>query len=108
MGLSVSTKGSKGLSMPINTIIILALALLVLIVISAFFLGGMNTDSVNIEKGFSDGCTKLTTAKNCVVAEIPNIITSYKVNSANKNLHEVCDLKGMDDADCAKACGCRS
>jgi len=57
---------NKGLSLPINTIVIIAIAVLVLVVVSSFFLqsSGEQMSQIDALKVFSSGCEHYCKGKN--------------------------------------------
>jgi L-asparagine transporter-like permease len=110
----------KGLSLPIEMIVIIAVAMLVLVVISAFFMGGVSgpTNQINIENAFSTGCNSLR-AQGCsnIMSSINvpgfkqygnGLTTTTKISEYNVNMDLVCQLKfGLGkEEQCRVACGC--
>ena len=93
----------KGLEMPINMIIVIAIAVLVLVAIFGFFGGQFfsGSDQISSQKLFADGCAVLRNSHSCDQAKI-NMITI-----GGKSFGSVCNGNGFSDtAQCAKACGC--
>ena|SRR3989344_5755896 len=91
----------KGMELPLNVIIFVAVALLVLAAIGGFFFGFFNDNSVNNKKLFLEGCASLRAFHECDHREV----NSISVEEANFGF--VCGRSGFGDtAQCAKACGC--
>jgi len=110
----------KGISLPIETIVIIAVVVLVLVVISAFFILniGKSGSSINDDAAFGQGCVILGTQYNCKydtsnpVASKNEILNSIKINGYDpdgdgkpNSLRDACDRKGFTDS-CWKACAC--
>ena len=91
----------KGLELPVNAIIFIAIALLVLISIAGFFFNFYSDSSVDTKKAFAEGCASLRSFHSCDHKEI------NQVSIENMNFGLVCGRNGYGNtADCAHACGC--
>ncbi len=102
-------KGSKGLELPLNMIVLIIVAVLVLLVIAAYFTGqfasGANT--IALQSAFNDGCTKWRSVYNC--QPNPSFTVKYQApGSANADTSfiDICTAKKMTITECAIACGC--
>jgi hypothetical protein len=101
----------KGLELPMNMIVVILIAVLVLVVLGAFFAGqtGGGIDSINRQNAFGSACTRFRTIENCANA---NFETSYIKPGDTKKVFflELCTIMGYSassgDNSCAKACGC--
>ncbi len=93
----------KGLEMPVNMIIVIAIAVLVLVALSGFFGGQFfsGSDQIGSQKSFADGCNALRNSNNC---------DHTKINSMNidgKGFGGICIGNGFSDTvQCARGCGC--
>ncbi|MBI4163127.1 MAG: hypothetical protein HY513_05575 [Candidatus Aenigmarchaeota archaeon] len=109
----------RGLELPINIIVIIAIAVLVLTVIAAFFTGalGGGTNAIATEQAFQKGCQLLRTVQACDSGRIEFVtIAGYRASqngitadatSPGVPMLTVCTLKGASDAStCAQLCGC--
>lgn|SRR3989338_10079147 len=92
---------SKGMELPVNIIIFIAVAVLILASMGAFFLGFFSDDSLDNNKLFAQGCSSLRAFHSCDHNEI------NRISMENTNFGYVCARSGYTDtATCAKACGC--
>ena len=91
----------KGMELPMNAIIFIVVAVLVLVSIGGFFSGFFSDDSVNTQKLFAQGCASLRSFHSCDHREV------NRISVQSSNLGFVCGRSGYGDTvDCAKACGC--
>ena len=99
----------KGISLPVNAIVIIAIAILVLTVVAAFFVGGVGPgmQTITLEQAFTKGCDSLVRGNNCDKTKISSIIvTGYPATGDTIPFNQVCAQKGYDIDSCARACGC--
>ena len=98
-------------------IVVIAIAVLVLVVVAAFFAGriGSGTGDINLEAAFAQGCNNLRSIHNCAVSEISLItVQGYLPQGTSATQYPngypfggVCTAKGFSAlAECAVACGC--
>lgn len=105
----------KGMELPINMIIIIAIAMLILVVVGAYFSGafGGTSNAISLENAFSQACSQLVSAYNCDTQYMGTIKVNYKPSGSatalSKSLTDLCILKGVDMTTlitCARLCGC--
>jgi len=105
----------KGISMPINLIVIIAIAVLVLIVLAAFFTGaiGPGTTTISRAAALQSACTRLRTVYNCDIttSRWSSIEVPYEKSGdppgAKETLRELCEAEGITlESECAITCGC--
>lgn len=115
----------KGMELPINMIIVVAVALLVLITVFVFFLSGTSGGLGSIEKANLRNrmCTALSSGYQCNPANVNSItVTGYKrvgggivpvastatdYSTSRVTLLELCQQDGLSDTiACARSCGC--
>ena len=104
----------KGLSLPINAIIIIGLAILVLVVIAAFFGANISIGARNIEReqALDRACREFRDLNRCTDIDSTEVIYEEPgqtcFNRANKlcKLTELCYIQGLTPTECAKRCGC--
>ncbi len=107
----------KGISLPINLIVILAIAILVMVVVAAFFVGvfGPSTAGISLDKSLSEACQKWRTLYACADTAKSEVKALYQAPSeASPTEHTVLDLctkkgwltgpGGVDE--CKRGCGC--
>lgn len=90
----------KGLSLPINTTVIILVAilcLLALVIVIVFY----NQQTPNYQAFYGIGC--LNMIKDC--SKNPSEIT-VKIGSNSYDLGTICQNLGMDANACKKSCGC--
>ena len=103
--------------MPIELIVIIAIAVLVLIVLAAFFSGafGGSTGTIDLQTAFNSACNKLRNVYNCDQNSVSDVKVSYtpvgKPNEPNFPLYggtqSLCGLLSYTTPyECARACGC--
>ncbi len=115
---------SKGVSLPVNAVIIIILAVLVFAALGLFFSGNytQGTNTIAVEKAYSDGCNVLFYTYSC--NKEPKDVTIKGFNPDNDpgkantgdSLARACELKfswQKDSAkstpksdECKKNCGC--
>jgi len=110
----------KGIELPINILIIVAIAVIVLIAVIAMFYPAFNSGSstVGLETAKTQACRSLVVGLKCNTTIALNTIRvdNYDVNGngfvneAADNLDNLCDLKYQtaSDSDCRKMCNCAS
>jgi hypothetical protein len=101
--------GTKGIELPVNAVIIIALAIFVLLMIAAFFSGsGKSINSAQINTAFNEGCSQLSSSYSCDYTKLDQIKTSIIENGQAKNLLEVCRMSfnnpTMSALKCKNAC----
>jgi hypothetical protein len=96
----------KGISLPINTVIVVVIAILVLSIVVFFFVTGTNPFIfTKYESEFNKGCEIYVRTGQ----DIKNIVLGdVNLNGSNDNLLTVCRLrfsnKGMSKGDCENEC----
>ena len=85
----------KGIALPVNSVIVIALAVMVLMMLAAFFMFGFDTTPTNVERGWTNGCGTLKSAHNCDAEKVSSIDTGEDVtgDGVSDNLLEVCRQK---------------
>jgi hypothetical protein len=86
----------KGISLPVNAVIIIALAVMVLLLVAAFLGGGItNIGQVNVENAWTKGCDVLKKTYNCRAEDVDNVVLTTDVNGdgENDNLLTLCHVK---------------
>ncbi|MBI5332748.1 MAG: hypothetical protein HZB65_04190 [Candidatus Aenigmarchaeota archaeon] len=102
----------KGISLPIEMMVIIAIAVLVLVVIGAFFIGGAGKlSTVDDLTAFGQGCQQWrATGCSGTVDGSGIIVKNYRPTgeSSDQSLKLACErLSKLDSANsCKKACGC--
>lgn len=120
----------KGLALPINAIIIIALAALVLVVMTGFFGGSVSStqNEIQLDKAFNLACAKLVNVENCVVTGLSRAGVFYdrpgddleddnyycldgcdadlRIGDAELKGTSLCSLKGLTESQCLTQCGC--
>ena len=110
------------MELPINMIVIIAVAVLVLTVIAAFFTGalGGGQNAIATEQAFQKGCQLLRTVYACNSNSVGSVsvsgyslttsggIASDPQNQVGVPLLTICNAKGagQDSVRCAQLCGC--
>jgi len=88
---------AKGIALPVNSVIIIALAIFVLLMIAAFFSrSGSELDRTQINSAFNQGCSLLASAYNCDHDKIDQIKTSLVINGQAQDLLQVCRISFND------------
>jgi hypothetical protein len=83
----------RGIELPVNAVIIIALAIFVLLMIAAFFSGsGQSINSAQVNTAFNEGCSQLSSVYSCNEQKMSEIKTSIVVNGQAKSLLEVCRM----------------
>jgi hypothetical protein len=105
----------KGMELPINMIIIIAIAMLILVIVGAFFSGtfGGTVGSISLENALNQACSQLVTIYNCDDGKLGTISVNYKETGQSdatlKPLSRLCTLKlgsGYTIEACMRYCGC--
>lgn len=91
----------KGLSLPINTVVIILIAIFVLVAI-ILLLVYYSQQGPNYQALYAIGCVKLI--KDC--SKSPSEITVASGNSVY-DLGSICSNLGLDQNACKKSCGCQ-
>ncbi len=104
----------KGLELPVNIIVVIAIAVLVMVALGAFFAANFwgNTNIINQQQALSNGCNSLRTLYECKASRVNSVIISgYSpsgMTNAKCSLGYVCGKQGAaDTVACAKMCGCQ-
>ena len=104
--------------MPINTIVIIAIAVLVMVVLAGFFGGffGLNVLNIQREDALSKACQQWRTVYNCDPDYMDIATTLHKepgdADARAYSLYELCeDVMGLstdppEDNPCMRKCGC--
>ena len=108
----------KAVSLPINMIIIMIIAVITLLVVIAFFLPQWfaQTNSIGVEQAFSKGCTMLQGIYKCSSDSVSEVkISDFDADNdpsteGDNTLLDVCKKKfndpGVTAKQCAQACNC--
>jgi len=89
----------KGAELPINMIVIVAVAVLVLVVTAGFFGGffASNVGTIGFEQAFNNACSNLKSLYNCAVDNIDQVFVNYQAAGMTKaepiNLGQLCNQK---------------
>ena len=99
----------KGIELPVNSVIVIALAIFVLLMLAAFFSkSGSEMDRTQVQNAFNQGCYQLSTTYDCREEGVDKIMTGLIKDNKALNLAEVCKnyLGNMlaSSKDCVKAC----
>ncbi len=88
----------KGIEMPVNTVIIVALAIMVLLMLAMFFFGGTRQMSAtSLESAWSQGCSILK-SHNCEADKVEGIMVADITGDGIKDsLLLICRAKYQDD-----------
>jgi hypothetical protein len=105
----------KAVSLPINILVIIAIAVIVLLgLIAMYFTGfGPFTTAVSLEGVKNEACRELVQQYRCD-RDLDDILTdNFDVagdgDSANDNLESLCSIHfNLDAAGCKQMCGCPS
>jgi hypothetical protein len=104
--------------LPINMIVIIAIAMLILVVVGAYFAGafGSTTQTISLESAFNQACNQIVAAYNCDANFINTVKVNYKeagaANPTPHSLYQLCGLKSIDMSSttgtttCLRLCGC--
>jgi len=100
---------SKGIELPVNAVIIIALAIFVLLMLAAFFgKSSGELDQTQVTSAFNQGCSQLSSSYNCDYEKVNEIKTSLVINGQAKTLLEVCRMSfnnpSMSALKCKFAC----
>ena len=102
----------KAISLPIETIIIIAIAVLVLVVLAAFLIGGSGKPAPEVQSALGEGCAKLKSAFNCNEDPSSIIIPRYRPagETTDQTLAVACENLGYAvapaNSQCHRICGC--
>ncbi len=104
----------KGIALPVNSVVIIALAMMVLLMLAAFFAGGFRQgSSTKVENAWNNGCRTLEEAYNCDADDVSSIETGKDVTGDDSpdDLLTVCkqkfDDKSLNKYFCRNKC-CRT
>lgn len=100
----------KGISLPIEMIVIIAIVMLVLVVLAAFFLYQFPTFAAGItdNTAFSTGCRTMVSTYNCAVDPVTIIVPNYRPpgTTMDQTLAVACTRLQIPAASCRIQCGC--
>ena len=103
----------KGVSLPINTIVIVAIAVLVLMVIGGFFAVnvGSGVNAIELNSAISSACNTFVVAYNCDISQIHFATAQFKKSGDSTEtsigLDELCDQANLGNDICiVTKCGC--
>ncbi len=104
----------KGIALPVNSVIVIALAVMVLLMLAGFFAGGAsNINKASLENAWTNCCNTIQTVKKCDTnTELSDINPGFDINSngTTEDCEFICEEKfGLtyDSKDCVCACpGC--
>jgi hypothetical protein len=95
----------KGIELPVNSVIIIALAIFVLLMLAAFFgKSGSELDKTAVNTAFNQGCSQLSSSYNCDYEKVSEVKTSLVVNGQEKTLLDVCRMSFNDPSKSALKC----
>lgn len=95
----------KGIALPVNSVIIIALAIFVLLMLAAFFSRSSGElDRTQVNSAFNQGCSLLASAYSCDQDRMPDIKTSLVLNGQAQNLLQVCRISFNDNTKSALKC----
>jgi len=99
----------KGIELPVNSVIVIALAIFVLLMLAAFFgKSSGELDKTQVNTAFNQGCSQLASAFNCDYEKLADIKTSLVINGQAKTLLDVCRMSfnnpSMSAFKCMRAC----
>lgn len=117
MRIKLISECMKGLSLPIETIVIVLVAVLVLVVMAAFFSGWFGQQSIQMqrENALSSACQQFKTIYNCDSDEINTGVIQYKdlgeSEESSYSVAALCDKLGIawdtsEDNACLRKCSC--
>jgi len=87
----------KGIELPVNSVIIIALAIMVLLMIAAFLMGADVSPS-KVESAWSQGCNILKNTHNCDADKVTDIIvTDITGDAVGDSLLVICRAKFKND-----------
>lgn len=108
----------KGSSLPVNTIVVVAIAILVMMVVGGFFAlnVGQGVNTIEINNAINNACGVLRTTYNCNAASLESVQVNFKepgqTEEGPTSLAKLCVLSGLAttgtdfDNQCAAKCGC--
>lgn len=118
----------KGLELPLNMIVVIAIAVLVLTVVAIFFTSqtGSGVDRIAMQGARADLCQKLTAVEGCpgpttssgggtrvALGVMQNLETKVGTSSTLKSLWDLCTSLGISSGNqdneinnCLVSCGC--
>lgn len=105
----------KGISLPINMLVILAVAVIVLLAVVAFFFSNVVTSnkSVSLSTAWSNACTRVITTYGCSVDSVNSALDAgtflVRYGNGTSPFDEICQIKlgTTDIAACISECGCK-
>jgi hypothetical protein len=96
---------SKGIELPVNSVIIIALAIFVLLMLAAFFgKSGSELDKTAVNTAFNQGCSQLSSSYNCDYEKVSEIKTPLVINRQAKTLLDICRMSFNDPSKSALKC----
>ena len=114
----------KGIALQINTIVVVAIAVLVLVVLAAFFAGwlGVSTSEMSLETSLNKACSNWRSLYNCAdsgYVDNPDPVSEDDLGATAQyqalgdefprsySVAELCNLAGYTTEDaCRRKCGC--
>lgn len=105
----------KGIALPVEMIVIIAICVLVMVVLAAFFVTGSGNQmsGIQLDSAFSDGCSRIITQYHCATDDATkNSIKTDLVVSGGKTFEKICYAKfptcekNGGIGCCIKNCGC--
>ena len=108
----------KGLQLPVNLLIIVVIAIIVLVAVIGMFYNPISSgaNSVSIDVAKSQACRSLVVGYECSLSvtldtiRVDNYDVDGNGNNNDDNLMDLCEEKFMiaagDQAACRKLCGC--
>lgn len=100
----------KGMELPINTLVVVAIAVIVILAIAAFFMGGFGGSSKGIQnmQAFKNSCSGWTQT-GCAGTEPSDVLSTYQVWQPNVDFSDPTNVggTGLSQTDYLKQqCGC--
>jgi competence protein ComGC len=93
----------KGMSLPVNTVVILGIAVLVMLLVVSFLFNGFDPNDVTAKTEIEEKCLDFRTMYDCDVEKLSEIQTDYK----NMDLYELLQNEGYDtEQKMLKRCNC--
>ena len=87
----------KGIELQVNSVIVIALAIMVLLMIAAFLMVGGDTSSMDLEKAWNQGCGVLKNTHNCDRSIVDSLqVLDVTGDGIADNLLTICRAKYND------------
>jgi len=88
----------KGIELPVNSVIVIALAIMVLLMIAAFLMGGLGPmSSTDVENAWTQGCSVLKNTHNCDRTKVDSLqVVDVTGDGIADNMLTICRAKFND------------